>query len=77
MVTKFEFQWIWFFVAFSVGILYVYLVHPKPPVVIKFPTPLNAGKVIYKDTSGTCYVYNAKPTKCTPDAIEQNIVQSM
>lgn len=73
----FRFQWFWFLVFFSAGLLYVYATHPKSPIVLKYPTPLNAGKVVYRDSAGTCYVYVAKSVACTPDAVEQNIVQSL
>lgn len=71
---RFEFQWLWFVISFSFGILYVYLVHPTMPVVIKYPTPINAGKVVYKDTSNKCYTYAAKHVSCPMHPIEQNIV---
>lgn len=55
---------IYFFLSFFFGILMVYLSTPKPKVIIKFPTPQNAGKIIYKDNSGVCYKYIAKEVKC-------------
>lgn len=74
MQQAFQFRWIWFLMSFSAGILYVYLVRPSVPMVVKYPTPINAGKIVYKDSSGKCYVYEVKPVACSPDAIEQNIV---
>jgi hypothetical protein len=50
--------------AFAVGILFVYLMAPTPTVVVKFPTPYNAGKVTYEDKSQTCYQYSAEKVTC-------------
>ena len=54
----------YFFIAFCIGILYTYLIHPKPSVIIKYPTPNNAGKILYKDDAGVCYRYNSKEVQC-------------
>jgi hypothetical protein len=40
-----------FIIAFSVGIAACYLIAPAPKVVVKFPSPTNAGKVVYQDGS--------------------------
>lgn len=54
-----------FLVCFSVGILYVYVVTPPKRTIVKYPTPYNAGKIVYKDpTDGTCYKYKAEQTDC-------------
>jgi hypothetical protein len=52
-----------FVLAFGVGLLFVYITNPKIKVVIKFPTPLNAGKVIYRD-NGECYKYKVEEVDC-------------
>ena len=57
----------YFFIAFCIGILYNNLIHPKPNVIIKYHTPNNAGKVLYKDDAGVCYRYNKKEVKCPAD----------
>lgn len=54
-----------FLICFSVGMLYVYAVTPTKRAIVKYPTPYNAGKIIYKDeTDGTCYKYKAEQTDC-------------
>lgn len=55
-----------FFLSFAFGLLIVYLTTPSPNVVMKFPTPKNAGKIVYKDTfNNACYIYKAdKQEKC-------------
>ena len=58
---------IYFFTAFFIGIFFVYLSTPKPKIIYKYPTPSNAGKVIYKDTAGLCYKYIANEVKCPKD----------
>lgn len=64
----------WFFLAFGVGLCVCYVFTPPPKVVVKFPTPANVGKVIYKGDDKTdhqCYAYSAKRVTCTSDAKEQ------
>jgi hypothetical protein len=57
-----------FLIAFAVGILFIYLATPPPDVVIKFPTPWNAGDVVYRqDTTDTCFVYKADKSTCPMD----------
>jgi hypothetical protein len=41
---------------------------PPPEIILKFPSPYNAGKVTYKDKSNTCYKYRAENVPCTADA---------
>ena len=56
-----------FFVAFAIGIFLTYIYSPPKKIIIKWPTPENAGKVVYKDNADTCYKYNAKEVACPTD----------
>jgi len=56
----------YFFLAFAVGILFCYLTKPKPQMVIKFPSPLNAGKVVYKEDD-SCFTFQASKVSCPMD----------
>ncbi len=56
-----------FIIAFAIGMLVVYTTVPKPDVIIKYPTPENAGKIVYKDDAGVCYRYKAEEVKCPND----------
>ena len=60
----------YFLVAFSIGLLFTYLTAPKPTVIIRYPTPENAGKVTYRDDADVCYKYHIKETGCNLDAKE-------
>lgn len=57
-----------FFVSFCVGVLFVCLVESKPEVIVRWPTPDNAGLVTYVDRSNNCYEYEPKEVGCTDDA---------
>jgi hypothetical protein len=57
----------WFFLGFGLGILYIYISTPKPKIIIKHPTPDNAGKVVYHDKEQNCYKYMAEEIKCPDD----------
>jgi|LakMenE18May11ns_1017448.scaffolds.fasta_scaffold8965404_2 hypothetical protein len=57
----------WFIIAFGIGILLNYISIAPPKTVIKYPTPDNSNKIIYKDTAETCYKYNSKEVDCPKD----------
>lgn len=57
----------YFLVSFAVGLLACYIMAPPPDVVIKFPSPYNAGKVTYKDKAGTCFAFKADAQACPAD----------
>jgi hypothetical protein len=61
---------LYFLISFCIGIFFVYISTPKPKIIIKYPTPQNAGKIIYKDNSGLCYKYLAKEVKCPKNTKE-------
>lgn len=54
-----------FFVSLTIGLLYTYFTLPEPDYIIKYPTPFNAGKVVYTDSNGTCYRYAIESVDCT------------
>ena len=39
---------IYFIISFAIGIFLTYILTGKPTVIIKYPTPYNSGKLIYK-----------------------------
>jgi len=50
--------------SFAFGIFIVYILKPTPIIIIKYPNIENAGKLIYKDRNGTCFVYETKEVDC-------------
>lgn len=60
-------NWLYFILSFSIGLIIVNLIKPKPEIIIKFPTKYNAGKVVYEDKSGNCYKYNVEEKQCPLD----------
>ena len=71
---SFKFNYLAFIFAFGVGILYVYLSAPKPKIIIKYPTPYNVNKVVYKNDNDICYKYNAEEITCNDKAIMQPVI---
>lgn len=69
----FRFNFLAFIIAFALGILFVYLSSPKQKIIIKYPNPYNADKVVYRSESDVCYKYKAEEVKCGDKAIEQPI----
>lgn len=57
----------YFFISFAIGLFVVYIFNPPPQVVVKFPSPYNAGKIVYKDKGDTCYKYKAEKVSCPED----------
>jgi hypothetical protein len=58
---------LWFFAAFAAGLLACYIMTPAPEVVLKFPSPYNAGNVVYNDKAHNCFVYNSTEVACPKD----------
>lgn len=58
---------LYFFIAFAIGLFLCYITNPKPTIIVKFPSPYNAGKVLYKDKGDSCYKYNASKVSCPID----------
>lgn len=50
--------------SFAFGIFIIYILKPSPIIIIKYPNIENAGKVIYKDRNGTCFVYETNEVDC-------------
>lgn len=64
----------YFFIAFAVGLICTYLITPIPTIIIKHPTPENAGKFVYKDKADVCYKYKAEEVNCPED---KNIIKNI
>lgn len=66
---------IWFFLAFGVGLCVCYVFTPPPAVVLKFPSPSNAGKLVYhsEEDDSSCFAFDATKVKCTDKAKAQPI----
>jgi hypothetical protein len=56
-----------FIIAFVVGIIIVYISHPQPTIIYKYPNPDNTGKLIYQDDNENCYKYESIEVKCPSD----------
>ena len=58
---------VYFLISFAIGIFLTYVFTPPPKIVVKYPTPYNAGKITYKDDNNVCYRYKANKVKCPID----------
>lgn len=63
-IMKFKLHPFFLLASFALGILFVYLSAPEPTVVIKFPTPYNVNRIVYKDKADNCYKYKADEVDC-------------
>jgi len=66
MITKYI-DLKFFLISLCVGFFFVYIFTPYPDVVIMYPTPENAGKIVYKDAADVCYKYRADEVSCPDD----------
>lgn len=74
MTKRFTLNIIAFILAFLFGLFYIYIDTPKERSVIKYPTPYNVNKMVYKGLNDDCYKFKATEVKCTPQAIPQPII---
>ena len=56
-----------FIISFGIAIIIVYLIHPEPTIIYKYPNPENAGNITYQDDDKNCYKYEANEVKCPSD----------
>ena len=55
----------YFLISLFIGIMILYSIHPRPKVIIKYPTIMNVSKNVYKDDKGTCYNYKKEEIDCS------------
>lgn len=69
MIMKFfkKLNCVAFIIAFAIGIFMCYINQVEQIVLIKHPTPDNAGKVIYHDKNQNCFKYLAEEVVCPED----------
>lgn len=67
MIILEHIQPIYFFSSLFIGLLLAYILSPQPDIIFKYPTPNNAGTIVYKDTAGVCYIYKSQEIKCPDD----------
>ena len=59
-----------FFLSLAIGLLIFYIIAPQKRIVIKYPNPENAGKIVYKDTNENCFKFKAEEVNCPKDKSE-------
>ena len=67
-----------FLIGLAIGLLYVYVTEPPKTSVVSYPTPINAGKIVYSDDAGNCYQFVATKVACPTDksAVKQQPMSS-
>jgi hypothetical protein len=56
-----------FLISFAVGLFFVYVLGPEMKTVYIYPTPESLGKVIYKDKSDSCFMFEEEYVSCPED----------
>jgi hypothetical protein len=54
---------IYFFIAILITFLFLYILTPKPTVVIKYPS-INEDSPLYIDDNDVCYKYKKQEIQC-------------
>lgn len=63
-----------FITSLAIGLLMVYLTHPKSTVIYVYPTPDNFDKLKFKDNANNCYKFIANRVECPKD---KNMIKSI
>jgi hypothetical protein len=58
------FNFKYFFISFSIGILYIYLTNEYKKVIILYPNPTNIDKYTYVDKTNNCFNYELNKIDC-------------
>lgn len=53
-----------FIISLCLGIMVVYTITPPPKIIVKYPTPENSGRVIYKDEAHNCFKIFSSEVNC-------------
>jgi len=56
-----------FIISLFIGIFIVYSITPPPKVIVKYPTPENSGRIIYKDEAHNCFKVFSSEVNCPED----------
>jgi hypothetical protein len=51
-------------IGLAIGVIAIMFIKPEQSVVLKYPTPENSGKIVYKDKNGVCYKYTSTEVDC-------------
>ena len=54
----------YFIISMFIGIMILYVIHPEPKVIVKYPTLDKVSNTLYKDDKGTCHSYEKTEVKC-------------
>ena len=57
----------YFFGAFVIGLIYIFLTSPAATVIMKHPTPYNLQTATYQDSQSNCYRYKSSKISCPTD----------
>ena len=60
-----------FLIGIVAGIIASYVIKPEKRVIVKYPEPGKADKLVYRDTNGVCFKFKTEPVNC--DANEDKI----
>ena len=58
------FNFRYFLISFSIGILYIYISNDYKKTIILYPNPNNIDKYTYVDKANNCFQYELNETTC-------------
>ena len=54
----------WFLIALCIGLFVVYSTTPSPDIIVKYPTPQNSHRLVFKDDVDNCYKFKTTEISC-------------
>ena len=61
---------LFFFISLCVGLFLCYITAPTPDIIIKYPTPENSDKLVFRDKADNCYKFVSNEVECPKDISE-------
>lgn len=58
------FNFRYFLISFSIGILYIYITNEYKKVIVMYPNPNNVEKYTYVDKANNCFNYRLNERQC-------------
>lgn len=56
-----------FFISFTIGLFFVYILGPEIKPIYVYPTPENVDKIMFKDKADNCFQFEEQIVDCPKD----------
>jgi hypothetical protein len=63
-----------FFISFTIGLFFVYILGPEMKTIHIYPSPENVGKVLFKDKADNCFYFEEQQIDCPSDKTKISMI---